>query len=53
MRSFTPKHYPEAVYVKTEVSDIVYKRVNMLYNEHDPKYKEELKEKLGPIYQKR
>lgn len=38
--------------MKTEVSDIVYKRVNMLYNEDDPKYKEELKEKLGPIYQK-
>ncbi len=52
MRSFTPKHYPEAVYVKTEVSDIVYKRVNMLYNEEDPKYKEELKKQLGVVYER-
>lgn len=51
-KSFQPIVFPEIVYAKCTISDTVMKRVNMLYNEKDSVYKEELREKLGPEFTK-
>lgn len=51
-RTFDPIKFEEKVYARVDVSKKLEKEVNKKYNSEDPTYREQLRKKLGPIYQK-
>lgn len=51
-KTFDAITIPEIVYAKCTLAENVSKRLNDMYNDKDSVYREELREKLGPVYER-